>query len=225
MSGTRSVLMLLLLLCSAALIGCNIAGPIYAVVAGPPTVEAEYVLTDRPTVVFVDDRSNTIGSNARVMRAAIADKVAEDLMVKEVIAPENMISPRDAMGIVGREDRHSSLMPIDAIGRAVGAEQIIYIEMAAFTSSPDGAIPRPTSACRVRVIDVPQRQRLFPAADSGEASRALQASTTEIDPALLRSPSSRLKVFQALAEETGEQIAKLFYKHAIKELGENLNPR
>jgi hypothetical protein len=222
---TDRLLTIALMLLALALViaGCNIAGPVAYFVGGPPSVNAEYKLPDRPTVVYVDDRANTIGTNAPAIRRAIAEKVSEDLMVKKLVT--TTISPRDAMGVVATSDRHGELMPIDAIGRAVGAEQIIYVQMLSFSGTSDGATPRPTAVCRVRVIDVVERKRLFPPPDSQEASRLLEVNTREVDPAMLRSAASRLKVYQALADETGEQIAKLFYKHEIKELGGSLEPR
>ena len=223
MNGGRFITAMILLLLAAASGGSNILGPVAYFVEGPPTVDAEYLLPDRPTVVFVDDRANVIGSNAPALRRAIADKVSEELMVKKLVAIT--FSPRDAMGAAASKDRHEELMPIDAIGRAVGAEQVIYVEMLAFTGSPDGVTPRPTAVCRVRVIDVTERTRLYPPEDSQEASRLLQVSTREVDPTILQSPASRLKAYQALAEETGDQIAKLFYKHERKELGGSLQPR
>ena len=204
--------------------GCNIAGGVAYIVGGPPKIDAEYPLADRPTVVFVDDRGNTIStSNARSIRLEIADVVSRELMVKKVLT--ETISPRDALSAALARDRHGDLMPMDAIGRDVGAEQIIYVEMLAFTDRPDGATPRPTAICRVRVLDVTEQRRLYPAPDSQQSARALQSSMGEIDDALLRSPSSRLKIHLALAEKTGDQIAKLFYKHEAKELGGSLQTR
>jgi hypothetical protein len=223
MKHPRLATALILLLPALALGGCNIAGPVAYFVGGPPSVNAEYKLPDRPTVVFVDDRANTIGTNAPSIRRAIAEKVCEDLMVKKLVT--TTISPRDAMGVVATSDRHGELMPIDAIGRAVGAEQVIYVQMLSFSGTSDGTTPRPTAVCRVRVIDVVERKRLYPSPDGQEASRLLEVNTREVDPATLRSAASRLKVYQALADETGEQIAKLFYKHEIKELGGSLEPR
>lgn len=219
--GRVAILMSLSL--AIALSGCNILGPLAYFAEGPPSVNAEYTLPDRPTVVFVDDRANVIGSNAPAIRRAIADKASEDLMVKKLVT--TTISPRDAMGVVATSDRHGELMPIDGIGRAVGAEQIIYVQMIAFSGTSDGVTPRPTAICRVRVIDVAERERLYPPPDSQEASRLVQVNIREVDPAMLRSTASRLKVYEALAEETGGQIAKLFYKHEIKELGGSLQPR
>jgi hypothetical protein len=223
MNDRRLATALILLLTAIIVAGCNIAGPVAYFIEGPPTRAAQYTLLDRPTIVFVDDRANTIGTNAPAIRRAIAEKVSEDLMVKKLVT--TTISPRDAMGVVATSDRHGELMPIDAIGRAVGAEQIIYVQMLSFSGTSDGATPRPTAVCRVRVIDVVERTRLFPPPDTEEASRLMEVQTREIDPAMLRSAASRLKVYQALADETGEQIAKLFYKHEVKELGGSLEPR
>ncbi len=204
--------------------GCNIAGGVAYLVDGPPRLSAEYFMSDRPTVVYVDDRANTIStSNARSIRLAIADTVSRELMVKRVVTVT--ISPRDAMAAALARDRHGDLMAIDAIGKEVGAEQIVYIEMLGFSDRPDGVTPQPTAMCRVRVLDVTEQMRLFPDPESQEVGRSLQVNIPQIDDALLRSQSSRLKIHLALAEETGDRIAKLFYEHEAKELGGNLQSR
>jgi hypothetical protein len=218
----RLVAAFILLVATILGAGCNIVGPAAAVLSGPPQRDAEYILPDVPTVVFVDDRGNTIGSNARTLRKEIADKVSADLMEKKVLA--TTILPRDAMGVVAAHDREGDLLPIDAIGREVGADQVIYVEMIAFQGSSDGMSPQPYAACRVRVIDVNARQRLFPDDEAVSASRALDVTMRPLDPAAYRTSSSRLKVSRALADLLGERIAKLFYKHEIKELGGQLDP-
>ena len=43
---------------------CNIIGPIAYMATPEPTIDAEYLLDDRPTVVFVDERSNVLGGMA-----------------------------------------------------------------------------------------------------------------------------------------------------------------
>ncbi|MBT8485487.1 MAG: hypothetical protein HKO59_08250 [Phycisphaerales bacterium] len=231
MNHRTSIIGLLVTLTAAAagvgsLSGCNILGPASYLIGGLPKIDAEYELVDRPTVVFVDDRANVIVASAHAMRHAIADRVSTDLMKQGVLSQENTISPRDAMGIVNNRDRHEELMPVDAIGRAVGAEQVIFIEMRLFAESTDGVTPRPTAACGVRVIDVAERVRLYPLTeDTIEPSRPVQATMPAVDPIVFRSTSSRLKVHELLAEETGAAIAKLFYRHESRELGGNLNPR
>ena len=201
--------------------GCNILGPASYIVSGPPTIEAQHTLADVPTVIYIDDRSNQV--NPISLRRVIADTASEDLMVKELLT--TTISPQDAMNIAARNDRNKQIMSIEDIGKAVGAKQVIYVEMLQFTDTPDGFTPRPIAACRVRVVDVENRQRVFPGPDVRDASHPMQVMTREVDPELYRTRSGRLQVFQGLAVETGHEIGKLFYKHERKELGGNLNPR
>lgn len=204
--------------------GCNVVGPIAYFIGGPGTVKAQYVLEERPTVVYVDDRASVIDTNARALRLAIAQQVTTELMVHKALAPELMIDARDAMGAVIAKDRASELMAIDEIGRSVGAEVIIYLEMLAFAVSPDGVTPRPTAACQVRVIDVTNRVRLFPPADGGEQARRVNAVLPEMDPTAFRTLASRSKVFEVLASELGDSVARVFYSYEAGDLGGRLEP-
>ncbi|MCZ6542142.1 MAG: hypothetical protein O6768_00585, partial [Planctomycetota bacterium] len=90
-------------LCSP-LLSCNIVGPVAYLALGPPKVEAQFLLVDRPTLVFVDDRNNAIPLNASRIRRAIADKASTDLMAKEILT--KTISPRDAMALTRQRDRN-----------------------------------------------------------------------------------------------------------------------
>lgn len=199
--------------------GCNIVGPAAYIVGGPGTIDAEHALADRPTVVFVDDRENVV--NPTSLRRVIADKVSQDLMSRGVVS--RTISPHDAMSLASRHDTHKDVMPIDAIGRAVDAEQIVYIEMLVFQDS-DGEVPRPIAACRVRVIDVENRERLFPSPDAEQPYRVVQQRMREVDRDMYRSRATRYQISETLAEELGDTIAKLFYKHE-RDLGGRLQPR
>ncbi len=140
------------------LTGCNIIAPLAILLAPDPKVEAAYKLQDRPTVVFVDDRHGVVSPTT--LRRVLADRISQDLMLKKVVT--QTISPRDAEAVARQRDSHNSMLPIDAIGRAVGAEQVIYVEIIEFTDRIDRYTPRPKGACRVRVLDVTNRVRLFP---------------------------------------------------------------
>ncbi len=207
------------------LAGCNIAAPVAYFVGGTGMIDAQHELADVPTVVFVDDRANVIGRNSRNLRMAIAEKLSEELMVRKILDPEHTIDPRDAAGIVSSRDRHHDLVPVDAIGRMVGADQVIYVEMLQFARSPDGVTPRPTATCRVRVVDAHSRKRLFPGSDTQQTSQQVWAHLDEVDPALFRSPAASHKLFESLAHETGKSMAKLFYRHEARDLGDRLTPR
>jgi len=203
--------------------GCNILTPAIYLIEGPPTVDAEYVLPNRPIVVFVDDRANLLSPVS--LRRVIADEATEQLMKQAEVV--NIIRPADALAASKRGDKSSSLLPIGDIGKAVGAEIIIYIEMTGFTLSPDGYSPRPMAQGRVRVYDVNERTQLYPTSEDKPRADAKVVMTEigPIDPAGFRTSAQRRKLFSILAESFGQEVAKLFYEHERRELGGNLNPR
>ena len=208
--------------------GCNIVGPLYVLAKGPPTKEAEHVLADVKTVVYVDDPDNRILSNPAVVRRDLGDRIAQDLMVssyhvkKPPISPANMISSGSAITIADQHDKAGKLLPMDEIARMCGADQLIYVKVRSFAMTPDGATPRPIASVEVKVLDVSSRARVYP---SGDVPRILQAQLREVDPAAFQTRSSRMEVSRALAQETGKQVGQLFYKHEPKQLGGNLNAR
>jgi hypothetical protein len=204
-----------------ALGGCNIIGPAHYLVAGGPKVDAEYNLVETPTLVYIDDRSNVV--NPISLRKVIADRASADLMTQDVL--KTTISSQDAMTLAAQRERNSQILSIEEIASAVGARQVIYVEMVQFHDTPDGFTPRPVALCRVKVIDLDAKARVYPPQDADLPHRELQVMTREVDPALYASRGGRLKVFEALAEQTGAEVAKLFYKHEQRPLGENLNSR
>lgn len=206
----------------AGLGSCNIVGPAAYIIGGQPKVAAQYALSDRPTVVFVDDPKNLLPD--RSLRRLIGDKVSQELMVRKLIT--TTISPADALAVAGRE-RFGEQMPIDAIGRAVGAEQVLFIDMVSFSLSPDSVTPRPIGACQVKVIDVTNRERLFPSADDGfrgASGYPVQVAMREVSLEHYRTASSRRSMREQLATEIADQITKVFYRHVPDELGSRLNP-
>lgn len=201
--------------------GCNIVGPAAYLIGGGPKVDAEYELLDVPTLVYIDDRRNQV--NPISLRKVIADRASADLMENKVV--EVTISSQDAMTLAAQRERNSQILSIEEIGSAVGARQIVYVEMVHFKDTPDGFTPRPIALCRVKVIDLDARKRVYPPEEADVPYRELQVTTREVDPNLYASRGGRLKVFETLAEQTGAEIAKLFFKHEHRPLGEHLNPR
>lgn len=214
-------LLILLVFASAlpALSSCNIVAPLALFMAPEPMVEPQYVLEDRPTVVFVDDRRNVVTPTS--LRRVIAERVSQDLMVQEVLT--TTISPVDAVAVARQKDTDESVMSIEEIGRAVGAEQVIYIEMVEFRDRVDRYTPRPQGACAVRVIDVVNKKRLFPADDGSNASHPVQVMMQEMGPEAYQSRATRNQVAELLALRIGEDTAKLFYEYNASKIGKNLD--
>jgi hypothetical protein len=90
-----------------------------------------------------------------------------------------------------------------------------------FAATPDGYTPMPVAGANVKVIDVVNRLRVFPGAEMPEGW-PVSVKTTPVDPSLYSSRTTRLQIYQMLAAQLGDEVAKVFYKHEIKELGENL---
>lgn len=217
----RAVLTALFTAAVLSIAGCNLVKSAAFIIEGPPSVQAEHELEDRPLLVYVDDRAGAIGLRQRQIRRLIADRVGDHLIDEGLISTR--INSRDAIAIIEAEDSHSNLMSIEEIGDAVGAELVIFIEVLAFQLTPDGVTPRPSGNCRVRLIDAKDKVRLYP--PPPEPPRLVPVALREVSTEAYRSQASRLKVYEDLAEEMASQVAKLFYKHAYKEVGENLNRR
>lgn len=198
--------------------GCNLVSPIAYILAPEPKIEALYALEDRPTVVFIDDRENRVSPIA--LRRVIADRLSQELMMRKVVT--KTISPRDAEVAARQRDRYDNMLSIDAIGRAVGAEQVIYIEMQNFQQRTDRYTLKPWAKCKVRVIDVTNRVRLFPSAESGEIAHPVQVQMGEMRPEQYNSRATRNQIAQALANEIGTTISRLFYEYSESKLGTNL---
>lgn len=203
--------------------GCNIAGPIAYATQPEQKVPAAFELADRPTVVFVDDREGKLVPVG--LRDVIAEKVSEDLMVQNIVT--TAIRPRDALALARSHDRNSNLLPIDAIGRAVGAEQVIYVEIESFSESVDNYQPKPVAVAHVKVIDAVEQTRLFPPDDQSSFDfHVVNSALGEVDPTLYRSPSTRRVIREMMARQLGGDIGRVFYEHVPADrLGQRLEPK
>jgi len=219
--GTWTAISIVLLIVVSGMIGgCNVLGPAYAVASGPPKKPAEFILEDKPTLVFVDDRANVL--SRRNLRRQIADRVSQDLMVNKAVT--TTISPRDGLA-VAQQESFGKPMSIDAIGRAVGAEQVIYVDMQAFLLSVDGAMPIPQARCAVKVIDTTNKVKVYPGGAMAEDARILTIAGEPVSTELYRSSATRRQIEDMLAEIVGADLATLFYESSPREPGRNLDPR
>ncbi len=207
---------------AAALGSCNILGPAAYIAAGQPKADAAYVLADRPTVVFVDDRRNAIPLNSLNTRRAIADEVTRQLQERELVL--QMIAPQDALALVRQRDRDDELLAIDEVGDGVGAEQVIFVEMLSFEGST-GGMPRLSASCRVKVIDVPNRTRLFPDPASEQDYRDVAVVGPTVSPERFRTEQGLRQLQLELALMVGDQVTRLFYRHVPDEVGQRLGRR
>lgn len=190
------------------LAGCNIVGTAAYVIEGPPKVAAQAPIDGaRPTVIFIDDRTSRIPR--RSLRVVIGTEAEEELIARKVIRQENMIASSSTLRAVLSESPDDP-MSIADVGRAVGAEQVIYMTIDSWTLSKDSASFSPAVATRVKVIDAENRVRLWPPQEGGfplrvePSSRAAQLPRTRAESAAAEAE---------LAKRVGIALARLFFEH------------
>lgn len=201
-------LMLLALLLPLCVSGCNIVGPIAYFAYGPPKVDALHKLQkSRPTVIFVDDRANRIPR--RSLRVSVAESAQRYLMQTGTL---NDVIDTNAAFRVASQEKYGEPMNIVEIGEAVGAEVVIYVNIAAFTLSTDGQSFSPKAECMVKVIDVEADARIWP--DAVEFPAGYPRATVQENEAryLPTSAAERIQAEETLADELGRAIADMFYQ-------------
>ena len=192
--------------------GCNIVAPAYLLVHGPEKVQKVYDLDkSRPTVVFVDDPSNLVPR--RSLRQTIAVAAQQQLLEQGVL--EKVIDARSAMMVATRDDPLDP-MPIEELGKAVGAEVVIYAVVDEFILTSDGQSLTPSAKARVKVIDCVDGRRLFPAPEAGAWVEGHPIGLTAVTkPGFFSTATLSQKAIEQekLGEHFGLGIAQLFYTH------------
>src|SRR4051812_14873698 len=103
--------------------GCNLVGAVANKLGPPPTIHAQYLPAKVPALVLVENFHNP--ASLRMESDAVARHLGEELRMHNV-AP--VVGPEQAEEL--RQKRGSAAyraMSVDAIGQAVGAEQVIYV--------------------------------------------------------------------------------------------------
>ena len=91
--------------------------------------------------------------------------------------------------------------------------------------SPDNATARPVAACRVKVVDIVNKIRLFPPLGAENPWQDVAAVGPPVNPQLYRSSDGRREIEQLLTSAIADQVTRLFYKHIPDELGSRLTPQ
>lgn len=206
----RSIVPAIVALAAAALgaipSGCNIVAPAYFILHGPEKVPALFELEpDRPTVIFVDDRANRLPR--RAMRQTIGE-AAQDVLLKQK-ALTNAIDTRGAIA-ASSQDRAGQTLSIVDIGKAVGAEIVVYATVDAFTLSTDGQSYSPAATLRVKVIDVVADSRVWPEEKEGHPLTLNFPTRTQDVP---RTAAEIRKFEDETARLVGTSLAQIFYKY------------
>ena len=139
--------------------GCEGISGIATFLMGSPKVEAVYVLSNRSTLVLVDDPEIRLGDPA--LAGVVASNVAYALVEHEVLQSQ-IVSQEDLVQVANRLGQDFLTTPIDEIGRMLGAEQVIYVSIEQTQLQVEPGLYRPAAIVDVKVIDATVGKRIFP---------------------------------------------------------------
>ncbi len=176
-----------------------------------------YVLEDRPTLVFVEigERAQHLMGDPRLPRliaARTGGRLVHYKRLNTVIDHSRVYDLAAKMGRRFYEERPA----IDAIGRHVGAEQVIIIQVEAARLRQEPGMLEPQVVSRVRVIQTDPYRRLFPVDPDLPDDPRFQPEGHEVVSELPRSldddltPERHNRVTQLMAEVVARDVARVF---------------
>lgn len=199
----------LMLLLSMAAAGCAAAGLAATMLKPPEKVQARYKPTSRPTAVVVENYRLPGSGNS------IRDSLASQLVVE--LRKNNVVPCVDSYKIYdlrSSNPRAYRTMTIDEIGKRVGAEQVIYVDLvnSGVGMSTGGDMVRGDMAALVKVVDVQTGRTLWP--DGMEEGYYV---SIDIPFALINPDKTHQSVSKSLIQSSADRIAKLFYTWTVPE--------
>jgi len=184
--------------------GCGVLGVAAYKIAGPPAVEAKYVPDKtRPMLVLVENyQHQSAGSATSDVLAHYLGRDLQDHQVAPIVPPEKLQSLRDQRG------GEFSTMSITSIGQAVGADQVLYVQLQSSDVTPlaGGDAFTGQAAATVKLVDARNGQTLWPT----DVSNGYGVSAS------VRAGAERATTPQDVRRELNlqltDQISKLFRK-------------
>jgi len=210
----RRFLWLAVVIAAAGILpGCAGLSILSMLASGTEKKSAQFTLPDKRTAILVDDPLNYLGDPS--LKSVIASNVAFNLEENEALTVPP-VSTRELAAVRAEMDEAYDDAPIDRIGRAVDAEQVIHVQINNITREYAPGVFRPSASYEVKVLDVVNLKRLFP-------EEPQMRMTEESPPGLALRSSMRFSSPQGtgvaelqaldrrLAERIGRDVARLFH--------------
>jgi hypothetical protein len=196
---------------AGVLCGCGGLSALTYKVAGDPKNPAEYKPGSKPILVLVENFQNPdqYRQVSTLLERDIAGQLREN-KAAQVVATEKLEDLRSGDAAGYRK------MKIDDVGRAVGARQVIYVNLVKFsTDAPIGSTEMAGKAeALVRVIDVGTGRALWP--PDSAAGREVKYETKHEEAVDF---SNRGAVQEQMSQSLADRIARLFYSAPEAENG------
>jgi hypothetical protein len=168
-------------------------------------VKAVYDLPKEKTVlVFPDDLTNPVSYPP--LKRELAENISAFLKENKVVAD---VIPYQRLADLQANDPNFNRMSIGTIGRKLGVDYVIYINIELFTlkEAAEDTVWHPNMEGRVRVVDVSTGKRTWPDESAGypfKCGLPMMDST---------SPYVGGELTKLLCNKAGTEICQLFYKH------------
>jgi hypothetical protein len=195
----------ILMVCLLGTTGCAVAG-LAAYGADPnTTIKARYVPLKVPTLVLVESYGNAAGDTtmaADQLGLALV-RTLQDHQVAQIISPQLLANLRDQ-----DPDKYAK-MTIDGIGRALGAKQVIYVNvLRSELEAPTGSgSARGNIGCIIRVVNSATGETQWPLDSRDGALLQIQTPWLHSDAPLPERPD----VHHDMVARMADDIGKLFY--------------
>ncbi len=199
----RQVLLALILgSMTLALGGCSILGLAAYKFTPPPRTSAKYVLPQEPTVVLIenfrDPAQHEIDAQQLTKAVLIDLKRFKTVPLVDDLAVQQL---RD------RDKAALAKMSIPAVGRAVGAKQVIYVDLIRNTIDMEAGrqMVKASLEVRVKVVDVATGASRWPNEVEQGWPLSMETPWVSID-----NNTNEVMFLQRIQEDMGVQIGKLF---------------
>jgi hypothetical protein len=186
--------------------GCNIVA--YAATAIPQTVSAKHTPPKTPMLVLVENRQNpsTMVTEADQLTGFIMEEL-EAYHVAPLIELKKLYEVRD-------DEKNIDKMTISQIGKAVGAQQVLYVDLRRVNVSEDdgGGIPMHSRLdAAVHLVDVKTSTTTFPTAGQANWPISLETPITTIV-----NRTNPEAVRESLLRSAGTSIGRLFHDYPVQ---------
>jgi len=204
----------------ATLAGCP--GPGWLAQGFKKKTDAVYKIKNLPTVVLVDAPEGEFVDPA--IKGVIAAKAGHLLKQDNVI--DKVIGQDEVNRLAAREGAKFAKMPLDQIGRELGAAQVIHVSIDEVDAGNAEVASQPRLKMRVKLLDVENRKRLFPAPSPEGAGEGTTGLGYPLNVEFRYRMSGNATAGEAsvmlnkLADRAGRDLAWLFYRHTARQPGE-----
>ncbi len=220
----QTCLACLLLTMLFSISGCE-AFAFFTQVISPEKTPAVFDLPPVRTAILVDDTSNQLGDPNHT--GVIAQRMIFDFVQSQKLTQEQTVNYRFVRDLEGKLGTDFERTPVDEIGRTLGADQVIHVNIDYVQMSVQPGIIEPKAIVTLKVIDVNKAVRLFPEPSPVSDIEGLETSkrgyriSVELPRSVMMDVDSGTQnlLYRQLAEQIGYQAARVFYKHPAEEDG------